>query len=61
MRTVDYKTGDIYYVYSGEYIPRMEDVLSVEELKQIENDMKLDGGPGAIPDWSKYYKGKKNS
>ncbi len=59
MRSVDEKTGIIYYSYSGEIIPRMEDSLTEEELKQLERDEALDGNPGGIPDWSVCYKGDK--
>lgn len=37
----------------------LEDLLTEEELKQLEEDEYLDGGPGYIPTWSKYYKPKK--
>lgn len=37
----------------------LEDLLTEEELKQLEEDEYLDGGPGNIPTWSKYYKPKK--
>ncbi|MCD7892287.1 MAG: hypothetical protein LUG60_01170 [Erysipelotrichaceae bacterium] len=59
MRTVDEKTGIIYYSYSGEKIPHMEDILSIEKLKQLEEDELLDGKPGTIPNWSVCYKGDK--
>ena len=31
----------------------LEDLLTEEELKQLEEDEYLDGGPGYIPTWSK--------
>lgn len=37
----------------------LEDTMTEEELKQFEEDFYLDGGPGNIPTWSKYYKPKK--
>ena len=37
----------------------LEDLLTEEELKQLEEDEYLDGGPGYIPTWSSCYKTKK--
>lgn len=42
-----------------EIVVDTEDTMTEEELKQWEEDEKLDGGPGNIPTWSKYYKPKK--
>ena len=42
-----------------EEIPRAEDVLTDEELKQLEEDFLLDGrdgDPKKIPNWSVEYK-----
>lgn len=36
----------------------LEDLLTEEELKQLEEDEYLDGGPGYIPTWSSCYKPK---
>ena len=36
----------------------LEDLLTEEELKQLEEDEYLDGGPGNIPNWSRHYKPK---
>ena len=36
----------------------LEDLLTEEELKQLEEDEYLDGGPGYIPTWSRHYKPK---
>ena len=36
----------------------LEDLLTEEELKQLEEDEYLDGGPGNIPYWSRHYKPK---
>lgn len=36
----------------------LEDLLTEEELKQLEEDEYLDGGPGYIPNWSRHYKPK---
>lgn len=33
-----------------------EDTMTEEELKQWEEDEKLDGGPGNIPTWVRPYK-----
>jgi len=33
--------------------------LTEEELKQLEEDEYLDGGPGYVPTWSSCYKPKK--
>ena len=41
-----------------EIVVDMDDTMTEEELKQWEEDEKLDGGPGNIPTWSKYYKPK---
>jgi len=44
-------------IYHTEDIPRMEDELSEEELKQLEFDEKYYDGPyGSIPTWSSQYK-----
>ena len=37
----------------------LEDLLTEEELKQLEEDEYLDGGPGYVPTWSSCYKPKK--
>lgn len=34
----------------------LEDLLTEEELKQLEEDEYLDGGPGYIPTWVRPYK-----
>lgn len=36
----------------------LEDLLTEEELKQLEEDEYLYGGPGNIPNWSRHYKPK---
>lgn len=36
----------------------LEDLLTEEELKQLEEDEYLDGGPGYIPTWVRHYKPK---
>ena len=36
----------------------LEDLLTEEGLKQLEEDEYLDGGPGNIPNWSRHYKPK---
>lgn len=36
----------------------LEDLLTEEELKQLEEDEYLDGGSGNIPNWSRHYKPK---
>ena len=36
----------------------LEDLLTEEELKQLEEYEYLDGGPGYIPNWSRHYKPK---
>ena len=36
----------------------LEDLMTEEELKQLEEDEYLDGGPGNIPNWSRHYKPK---
>lgn len=36
----------------------LEDLLTEEELKQLEEDEYLDGGPGNVPNWSRHYKPK---
>ncbi|MCD7808371.1 MAG: hypothetical protein LUH02_03435 [Erysipelotrichaceae bacterium] len=61
MKIFDEKTGHYYYAYTGEAIPRMEDILSPEKLKQLEEDELLDGKPGTIPNWSVCYKGNKKN
>lgn len=42
-----------------EIVVDTEDTMTEEERKQWEEDEYLDGGPGNIPTWSKYYKPKK--
>lgn len=40
-------------------IKYLDDELSEDELKQMDEDTFLDGGPEVIPNWSKHYKADK--
>lgn len=50
---------DFYVIWDGEEISDLENELTDEELKQLEEDALLDGKPEIIPNWSKQYNGDK--
>lgn len=50
---------DFVLEWDGKEIPSLDDELSEEELKQMDEDAFLDGKPGTIPNWSKHYKADK--
>ena len=54
MRSQKEKNKEIEIEIEG----NLEDLLTEEELKQLEEDEYLDGGPGNIPNWSRHYKPK---
>lgn len=54
MRSQKEKNKEIEIEIEG----NLEDLLTEEELKQLEDDEYLDGGPGYIPTWSSCYKPK---
>ena len=57
MRSQKEKNKEIEIEIEG----NLEDLLTEEELKQLEEDEYLDGGPGYIPTWSSCYKPKKRN
>jgi hypothetical protein len=52
MRSQKEKNKEIEIEIEG----NLEDLLTEEELKQLEEDEYLDGGPGYIPTWVRPYK-----
>ena len=52
------KSNEKAQVIEIEIEGNLEDLLTEEELKQLEEDEYLDGGPGNIPNWSRHYKPK---
>ena len=54
MRSQKEKNKEIEIEIEG----NLEDLLTEEELKQLEEDEYLDGGPRYIPTWSSCYKPK---
>ena len=50
---------DFVLEWDGKEIPSLDDELSEEELKKMDEDAFLDGKPGTIPNWAKHCKSDK--
>lgn len=50
------RDGDFYITWDGKEISSLDDELTEEELKQMDNDAYLDGGPDIIPNWVSKHK-----
>ena len=53
--------GAVRFIYEPSEIKEIDERLTEEEIKQLNEDAYLDGEPGTIPNWSKHYKPQKKA